>query len=78
MPHSTFGSRSQRLRMALLPAAQVTLASSKADIDLQFGLTAFLHDGPSDALLAYKGWYRARRDRLRQAAEFYSQQAAPA
>jgi plasmid stabilization system protein ParE len=30
---------------------------------IQFGWTAFLHDRPSDALVAYQGWRRARRNR---------------
>lgn len=45
---------------------------------IQFGLTAFLHDGAGDALLAYKGWYLARRDRMRQAAAFYVHPGMPA
>lgn len=45
---------------------------------IQFGLTVFLHDGPCDALQAFKGWYCAKRDRLQQASAFYGQPAIAA
>lgn len=40
---------------------------------IQYGLTAFLHDRPSDALLAYRGWHSARRSRETDARAFLTQ-----
>ena len=40
---------------------------------IQFGLTPFLHDRPSDALLAYRGWHSARRNRETDAGAFLTQ-----
>lgn len=45
---------------------------------IQLGLTAFLHDGPSDAVHAFKGWYAAMRQRAQQAGAFQGQTAIPA
>jgi hypothetical protein len=41
---------------------------------IQFGWTAFLHDRPSDAIVAYQGWRSSRRNREIDASVF----AAPA
>jgi putative nucleotidyltransferase-like protein len=45
---------------------------------IQFGLTAFLHDHPSDALIAYRGWHRARRNRDHDANAFRGIEGVPA
>jgi hypothetical protein len=37
---------------------------------IQFGLTAFLHDRPSDAVVAYRGWHSSRRNRETDARAF--------
>ncbi|MDP3673049.1 MAG: nucleotidyltransferase family protein [Telluria sp.] len=44
---------------------------------IQFGLIAFLHDAPSDALAAYRGWYGARRDRASDVREFVAAVGVP-
>ncbi|MCM2290674.1 MAG: nucleotidyltransferase family protein, partial [Sulfuritalea sp.] len=37
---------------------------------IQFGLTGFLHDRPSDVWVAFRGWHSSRRNRETDAREF--------
>ncbi len=39
-------------------------------LPIQFGWTAFLHDHPSDAMVAYRGWRLSRRNREIDATAF--------
>ena len=39
-------------------------------LPIHFGWTAFLHDRPSDAMVAYRGWHTSRRNRETDAGAF--------